>query len=290
MRKYVNLIRIGIAIVAYLVVLLFGVYLPGMAIRAWMAATRATMTDRRRWNASYIARSGAMLKGISRLIMGMDIHVHFPNDARESLGDIPFVYVSNHRSVIDGVFLPVATVRAGHANIRWVVKQGVRKIPLIAGLMEGCGYAIVIRRKDMEKLSDETRRRFNRLAMRKFFRLARDEAACVGLFPEGERFVGAKDGAKRRFVGDPTPGKASFREMCAELPCHGVAVVTVLWPTPPGGKTVFDAADLCDRVVDITVQFHPHVGPEVADRFLEDAYDRMDGDLERRLTRSPRYG
>ncbi len=287
MKKFLNLARIGVTILAYLIVLFFCVYLPGMMDRIAMALTRVGMPERRRRNASHVAESGARLQGVIRLIMGTDIHVHFPNDARASLGDIPFVYLSNHRSAIDGVFLPAATVRAGHANIRWVVKQGVLKIPLIAGLMRGCGYAIIIRSKDMKDLPTETRRRFNRLAMRRFYRLARIEDACVGLFPEGERFVGAKKGARRRSVGDPGAGMKSFREMCAELPGHGVAVVTVLWPIPPGGKTVFDTADLCDRIVDVTVEFHPHVNPEDADQFLEDAYDRMDREFEKRFARSP---
>jgi len=290
MKRYINVVRMCTAVATYVFVLAFVIWPACVVKRAWMSATRMEMAERRKRNASYIAASGAWLRHVMRLFMGMRVDTHVLRDQRANIGTRPYIYVSNHRSALDGVFLPAIVARSGDLDIRWVVKQGVLLIPFIGSLMSGCGYAIVMRRKDMPKLSVEVRRRFNRLAMARFYRLARDESASVGIFPEGERFVGPKDGSARRFVGDPAAGKASFRTMCERMPEHGVAVVTVLWPIEPGGKTIFDTADLCDRVVDVTVEFHPPVRPQDADRFLDDSYDDMELAIANKLSRSPRSG
>ncbi|NBS42039.1 hypothetical protein EBS80_05290, partial [bacterium] len=198
-----------------------------------------------------------------------------------------FVVVSNHRSTLDAVTLPVAALLISQASIRWFVKLGINWYPMVRGMMDGNGYAKVARRKDLPNAPDDVRRRFNRMVVARFIRLVREEGASVGIFPEGERFVSAKPGARRKHVGELV-GAGSFRELCEKLPDHGVAVVTVLWPTLPEGKTVLAAADLCDRTIEITVDLYPN--PRDPGPFLERAFDRMDADLEAVLTRSPDHG
>jgi 1-acyl-sn-glycerol-3-phosphate acyltransferase len=274
------------AVATYVLVLAFVIWPACVFKRAWMAAIRTEMAERRRRNASYIAASGAWLRHVLWLFMGMCVDTHVLRDRRANIGTRPYIYVSNHRSALDGVFLPAIVARSGDLDIRWVVKQGVMKIPCISTLMSECGYAVVMRRKDAPDLSDDERRRHNAAVMDEYMRSASDESASVGIFPEGERFTGQKPGSNRSCVGDPTPGKASFRAMCERMPEHGIAIVTVVWPTLPGGKTVFDTADLCGRIVDVTVEFHPHVNPEDADRFLDDAFDTMDRAIALRMSRS----
>ena len=290
MKATLNFIRMGLAIIAYLAVLVSVIWAWGMAKRAWMSVTRTSMAERRRQNAIHIAESGAWLRHVVRAFIGLNVRVRARAGNREAISERSFVYLSNHRSALDAVLLPAALIATGDRSIRWVVKRGVLRIPFIASLMRGCGYGIVLRRKDVPDLSDDARRLLNRATMERFVRLADEEMACVGLFPEGERFVGPKPGATRAHVGDPDPGKASFRRLCADLPHHGVADVTVLWPVPPGGKTVFDALDLCDRTIDVTVEFYPHVLPEAADRFLEDLWNEKERAIAHALSCSPAAG
>ncbi len=287
MKKFVNLVRLGAGLVAWGLALLFVFYPAGMAKRGWMAVTRVNMAERRRRNASHLAEAGASLDYLARLFIGLTIEAHVRTNIRGLDRPEAFIVAGNHRHAMDAVNYPVATKMIGQMSIRYVVKWAIVKIPFLGKLFRGNGYAIVARRKDMPDLSSEDRRKFNRPVLEEYYRLAREDAVSVGIFPEGERFTGPKEGATRKHVGELV-GKGTFREMCDALPSHGVAIVTVLWPTPPGGKTVYSMLELCDRRLDITIDLYRH--PSDPDEFLEEVFDRMDKELGDLPYRSPRSG
>lgn len=287
--RLINLVRVSAAILAFLPTIAV-IYAAGMIAREEMRWKRVDSDEWRKRNASHLTRSGAWLRHVARRFAGIHVNVTIPNDNRDVLREKSFVYVSNHRSSLDAVTLPAALVATGDTSIRWVVKRGVLRIPLIGALMQGNGYAIVTRHRDAPGMSDAIRQRMNQIVMDNFVRLVRADRVCVGIFPEGERFVGATDGATRRHVGDPSPGKKSFRRMCELFPDHGVANVTVIWPVPPGGKTALDAADLCDTEIEVTVEFFPHVEPDDADQFLEDAWNEKERVIALRQSRSSDNG
>lgn len=263
--------RMVLALALYLAALVAFIWPVGMARRAWMVLARGDPAYRRRANAAHNTRNGARLARMVSLVMGTEFLVRVPA-ARPSR---KLIYVINHRSALDvAILLRVASLM-GDVDVRWVIKEGILRVPLVASLMRGTGYAVVTRRKDRPRLSESDRRAHNVLVMDRFVEAAREDNVSVGIFPEGTRFDGAPENAARRHVGE-LRGKAGFRSLCHGLPNHDVAVVTVLWPTPPGGTTLLDADRFCDRTVGVDVRVYPHVAPDEADAFLESVWDQMD--------------
>lgn len=287
MKKYVNLVRLGVGLAAWGLALLVVFYPAGMAKRGWMAVTRVDMAERRRRNATHLAEAGASLRFLARLFIGLDIEAHVRTNIHGLERPASFILAGNHRHAMDATNYTVATKKIRQMSIRYVVKWAIVKIWFLGKLFRENGYAIVARKKDRPDLSSAERRELNRPVLEEYYRLAREDEVSVGIFPEGERFTGPKEGARRKHVGELV-GKGTFREMCDALPSHGVAIVTVLWPTPPGGKTVYSMLELCDRKLDITVDLYQH--PSDPDAFLEDVFDKMETDLANKLSRSPHSG
>lgn len=287
MKTYVNLVRLGVGLVAWGIVLLAVFYPAGMLKRGWMAVTRVDSAERRRRNASHLAEAGASLRYLARLFIGLDIQARVRTDLRGPDRPASFIVGGNHRHAMDAVNYPVATSKIRQMTIRYVVKSAIVSIWFLGKLFRENGYAIVARKKDRPDLSSADRRELNRPILDEYYRLAREDDVSVGIFPEGERFTGPKPGAKRKHVGELV-GKGTFREMCEQLPSHGVAIITVLWPTPPGGKTVYSMLELCDRRLDITIDLYPH--PSDPDTFLEEVFDKMETDLGNLPYRSPSSG
>lgn len=274
MKRLVNLGRTALTIVLYLAVLVCAIWPQGMARRALMRLRGVDAPTRRRVNAAHNTRWGNRLMALVRAVMGLDVRVARA-PVRADLLRLPRIYVINHKSTLDiAVLLHVASLM-DDLDVRWVIKRGILSIPFVGGLMRDTGYAVVWRRKDAPRLSDDLRRDRNVATMEWFADRAREDAVSVGVFPEGERFLGAAPGAARQRVG-ALKGKAGFRTLCQHLPLHVVADITVLWPTVRGRTTLFDADVFCDRTVEVRVDVYPHVPPELADAFLEGAWDRKE--------------
>lgn len=266
--------RMGTALVLYLLAMVFVIWPSCLVKRASMAAQGFEPAERRRVNASHPALWGTRLARMVRAVTGFRLRVRLPEgwDRRPKR---PRIYLSNHVSVLDALIMPVVEVPLGDADIRWVIKRSLLRVPFLGRVMSECGYAEVLRRKDARGIPDEERRRLNVEIMDTYMRLAREDGVSVGLFPEGQRFTESAPGARRRRVGE-LMGKASFRKLCEELPDHEVVSITVLWPPGIGGKTVFDVAGFCDRTVEVVVEIHPHVRGEDADAFLESEWDKKE--------------
>lgn len=270
--------RMAIALCAYIGVLVCIIYPTGMIRRWWMRARGMSASRRREANASHNTRWGWRLARLVEPIIGFRIRVRVvKNHHRNHATRRPCIYVVNHRSALDALILLTVAGHLHNLGVRWVIKSGMLAVPFLGSLMRDTGYAVVIRHKDKPKLASAVRVRFNRHSMFRFLKQARSEAASVGIFPEGERFSGPKQGTRWRHVGElKTEG---FHQMCMHLPLHDVAVVRVLWPESRLGKTVFDASVLCDLTVPVEVELHPHVPAAEADAFLTGVWE----ETERRI-------
>lgn len=99
---------------------------------------------------------------------------------REKLPDEKHIYVCNHRSAMDPVYLMTAFPRRTAA---FVSKSSVRKYPIVGGYMNAAGFVFIDRDSPMQSL-----RCIHRAA--KYVKEERD--LNYGIFPEGTR---SRDGS-----------------------------------------------------------------------------------------------
>lgn len=264
MKRALAHVRFGVAIALWIVMLVV-IWAHGMAKRGWMSLRRTEASERRRINATHNAVWAGRVLAMVRAVL--DLEVRTTRSARP-LGLTAWIVVSNHESALDATVVPPVAVDLENPDIRWVVNAPILFKPLIGSLFADAGYAGVWRPKDDPNGDDAQRRERNAEAMRDFRERVRSDGASVGLFPEGERVAG-RDRAEK------LAGLRTFRELCRDLPDHGVAVVTVLWPPGVPVKTVFDAVGLCGRVVEVRVRLFNHVPEEEAEAFLNAQFETI---------------
>ncbi len=264
---------VGFAV--YLFGLVFLIWPTGMFWRVMHAIWDADDGYRRRMNNVHVTRWGNRLGEIIFPLVGTQIVFHIPQQIPSRMERRPRIYVINHRSVLDALILLMLAHRMGDDDMRWVIKLGMLNIPFLGGVMRGTGNALVMRRKDRPELDDNVRRRWNRMAMRRFMRDAQNDAVSVGIFPEGERFTGAKPGVRRQNVG-ALIGAGGFKQMCTHLTRHVVVDATIVWPNTTGGRTMFETDVFCDKEIHVYANIHPHVHPERAEIFLEERWEEKE--------------
>lgn len=95
----------------------------------------------------------------------------------DKLPDVPYLFVSNHRSAFD----PLASIAAISSHIVFVAKPSVLKIPVIGSILQRLCFLAIDR--------DNAR---NAVAtIKRSAELIKDAGLCVGIYPEGTR---SKDG------------------------------------------------------------------------------------------------
>ena len=99
---------------------------------------------------------------------------------KDALPDTPHIYVCNHRSALDPVYLMVAFPRRTAA---FVSKASVRKYPIVGGYMNAAGYVFIDRDSPMQAL---------RCIHRAASYVKAESDLNYGIFPEGTR---SHDGA-----------------------------------------------------------------------------------------------
>lgn len=270
--KYLNRARVVVALLVWAFTLAFVIWPTGMVKRGMMVKAGADAAFRRRANAAHLAMWGARLAVMARWFIGLRIRVRLP-DNRDALPG-PYIFESNHFSALDALVMPTVAVAMGARDIRWVIKRAILGYPLLGDIMDGAGYAVVWRRKDAPDMPPETRQRLNDTEMDRYLRSAFEERVSIGIFPEGERFTGAKPGAKRQLVGVPTA--KGFRLACERLAGYPVVSITVCWPPTVSGTTVYDVEGLCDQTVDVRVTVRPSVPPADAEAYLERSWDEKE--------------
>ena len=232
MKKYVNLVRLGVGLAAWGLALLVVFYPAGMAKRGWMAVTRVDMAERRRRNATHLAEAGASLRFLARLFIGLDIEAHVRTNIHGLERPASFILAGNHRHAMDATNYTVATKKIRQMSIRYVVKWAIVKIWFLGKLFRENGYAIVARKKDRPDLSSAERRELNRPVLEEYYRLAREDEAgrgdeearddkCPDALGEGNARSGGDEGGPRGGPGEDnrdfcTPGQEGRAQRLAE--------------------------------------------------------------------------
>jgi 1-acyl-sn-glycerol-3-phosphate acyltransferase len=102
--------------------------------------------------------------------------------AENVLRDAPQVFIANHQSIFD-VFAMLAHLPA---SVRFIAKQELGRIPVLAQAMRAAGHVFI----------DRQNRRESRLTMRTAGERMKRENLSLGLFPEGTR---SRDGRLGNF-------------------------------------------------------------------------------------------
>lgn len=238
--------------------------------RVAMAVLRIHEARRQHFNATYLALLGLVLARVARVILGLRIVVNMPRLAHPGVPwSMPRILVGRHNSSVDALVYAVIEFVIRALSTRWIVKDGVRRIPLVGGLMEGAGYAHVIRKKDNKEMDYRLRKALNDARLERFAREAAEAGANVALFPDGTRVAAGAGAAGQRILRHD-----AFAQLCRLLPNYGVAVATVRWPADVG-TTILDIPGLVGRTIDVDVEYFDHVVPEEAEGFLKDQWHRM---------------
>src|SRR5690349_20014931 len=91
----------------------------------------------------------------------------------------PCIVISNHQSTVDIAVLGVHLNGLGQSNIRWILKESLRKAPVIGWIAQLIGCAFVSRDKNPQDVE----------AIRQCACILREDGAAILLFPEGTRFT-----------------------------------------------------------------------------------------------------
>lgn len=106
------------------------------------------------------------------------VGVRLSVEGKEKLPEAHAVYVSNHRSAFDPVFVLNAF---GKRKTAFVSKQSVAKYPFIGPYMNACGYVFIDRDSPMQSMR----------AIHRAAKYVKENRMNYGIFPEGTR---SKDG------------------------------------------------------------------------------------------------
>lgn len=182
-----------------------------------------------------------------------------------------YLIVMNHRNALDHLVAARVFCEIDNEQPRWIVKEQMRRAPIVGGSLERAGFAFVSRNKDPGDL----------VRIREMARLAHKDSVSVALYPEGTRFDGkSKDGSRYRAVREPKA--TGFSTLCEELPGYKVLVICIDWGDLQDARTIWDGGAYMGRHVRVHVWEEDNPGAEGAPALLTAIWDKM----EERLTQS----
>lgn len=187
-----------------------------------------------------------------RILLRMDVDVRLEGE-RALLHERPGILIANHQSTLDIVAMAYVMHLLGVRNVRWVLKEKLRRRSLMIGWMaERIGCAFVTRQDPARDLD----------AIRRCAVVMREDCASVILFPEGTRFSPRKrTDAYRNLLPPKTTGFRMFRDA---FPNAAVVSVTIHWSPPLGadgktGRTIFHGADFYGKTLHMDIRI---AGPD----------------------------
>jgi 1-acyl-sn-glycerol-3-phosphate acyltransferase len=270
--KVWRIVRVGVAILLYVLILVTMIWPQGMFVR-WRNRNQP-LPVRRSAASVHNAIWGERLTRIIMPVIGLKVILDLP-EVPPQWQSRPRIYESNHRSVMDIIIMLAVVVRLGDPDTRAVIKEVILRYPFVGSLMRGTGYAVVVREKDRPGMAEGERRKHNLQALRQAAAHCFEDGASIWIFPEGTRHNGSfVEGARRRHVGEPIT--AGFALLCKYLPNHPVVSVTFLWPKTGSGRTMLESDVFCDRTVRVVARFHPPVPYRAAADFLETDWDEKE--------------
>lgn len=218
-----------------------------------------------RWQLAWARRYLRMVE----ILMRMEVSIDAPPLSR--FGN--YVIVINHRNVLDHLIAARVFHKIGIKDPRWIVKEEMRRAPIIGGSLERAGFAFVSRNKDPVDL----------VRIREMAKLAREDNVSVALYPEGTRFNGKpKIGSPYTAVREPKVG--GFSTLCEELPGYKVLVICIDWGNLQDARTIWDGSAYVGRQVRLHIWEEDNPVAEQAPALLTTIWDKM----EQRLTQSRR--
>lgn len=262
MTEFGNRARAALAVISF--VLVFGLIATPQLylLLAWYRLTGTDHRYRRKtiawWQAQWGARIFAMIAGIMRI----DADFRLPPEAGFDNG--PFIVVANHRSTLDILVLIAALARAGHCDLRWILKRQLFSVPGIGRSCLETGCAYVVRGGDPGDMD----------RVRGCAEIAHRDRACVVIFPEGTRFTAPKPGSEYANVLPPKVG--GVLALRRALPDYPVLSVTIRWTGGGDGKTMFDGRSFVGKTVVAECAVHADIDDRTIVHWLHEEWRRKD--------------
>ncbi len=219
----------------------------------------------RQWQATWARRYWRLFCHI----MGMSMPPKFLGE-RHTMGG-PYIYVLNHRCVLDHFLGQHVLACSGVKDSLWVIKQQMANEPVLGKSMGGAGYALV-KRGGEDPEGDRER-------IRQMARRAKRIGASVVIYAEGTRYD-AREWESLGRHSDYAPHLAppritGFAELCDELPDWPVKVVCMDWRGMIGGKTIWDGEAYAGLHGRVLIWEEENPGKDGAREFLYSMWDRM---------------
>lgn len=179
----------------------------------------------------------------------------------------PAVVIANHRSSVDVVLIPILLRRMGFRKMTTVVKAEVKKIPVIGRTAKEIRSAFVTRSHDPEDLE----------RIRVCAENARDDGACILIFPEGTVLGRGKSRGDYSHVLVPkTGGLSVIRDVVPHWP---VLSVTLDWGDIPGATTIHTAWTMFGGSLTLRARYLDGIEGRPLERWLKEEWDRKEREL-----------
>lgn len=177
------------------------------------------------------------------ITLGMRARYLLHPDLRGRKSRGPFIIISNHRGVMDGLVIPVLLSKIGVTDFRSVMKHEVSSMPVLGRCWRELGCAFVTRQGDPQDIE----------GVAKAAKLAKEDGASILIFPEGTRF-------RERVIGGEyknllPPKLKGLKKLLEELPDYPILSFTLAWyKTNAAHETPLELADFADSGVEVIAE------------------------------------
>lgn len=260
MTEFRSRARAALAVISFTSIFLLVAAPQLYALLVWHYATGSGGYARRKAVAAWQAAWGDRFFAIVSAVLGVKGDFSLPPEADPENG--PFIVVANHRSTLDILVVFAALAKAGHRDVRWVLKRQLSYVPAIGRSCAETGCAFVARGGDPADMD----------RVRACAGLARRDRACVVIFPEGTRFTAPRAGSGFANVLPPKVG--GVLALRRSLPEYPVLSITIRWRG--AGTTMFDAHGLVDKTVHVDGAVHADIDDRTIGRWLHEEWRRKD--------------
>lgn len=234
------------------------------AIILWKTLRRSDSSVRRdslyRWCLWWSDVEWFIFSTLMRIETRFDLpeHDHTPH---------PAVVISNHRSSVDVVLLPILLRRMGFRRITGVVKAEVKKFPVVGRATKEIRSAFVVRSHDPDDLE----------RIRVFAEDARDDKACIMIFPEGTILeCGKLRGNYSRVLVPRTAGLNVIRDVVPHWP---VLSITLDWGDIAGASSIYTAWTMFGGSITLRARYLDDIAGRPLEEWLKEEWDRKEREL-----------
>ncbi len=271
----------GLTLLTFLVTMVMyqlpRLWLSRLRLRLMRANQEVSRKMEARWQATLAVHYWKFLGAILGMSMPMECRgVSWSKDGG------PYIYVVNHRCVLDHFIMQHLLIQHGVDQSLWVIKEQMAEAFAIGSSMVRAGYALV-KRGGVDASGDLLR-------IREMASLAKGLGSSVVIYAEGTRYdpqTWIDKGRDSKFGPHlANPKGAGFAALCDELPEYKVMVVCLDWGDQLNGRTMFDVAGYVGLHGRACFWEAENPGAHGADLFLTQTWQRMYEILDERSARS----